>query len=44
MADQQHDRIVADHKAWTNSLRPDGLVVSPTVLTEAQAVLPAPDP
>ena len=44
MADQQHDRIVADHKAWTNSLGPEGLVVSPTVLTEAQAVLPAPDP
>jgi len=44
MADQQHNRIVEDHKAWTNSLRPDGLVVSPTVLTEAQAVLPAPDP
>lgn len=44
MADQQHDRIVADHKAWINSLGPEGLVVSSTVLTEAQAVLPAPDP
>lgn len=44
MADYQHDKIVADHRAWINSLGPVGLVVSPTVLAEAQVVLPAPDP
>ena len=44
MTDYQHDKTLADHRAWLGTLAPEGLVVSPAVLADAQVVLGTLDP
>jgi hypothetical protein len=39
MTDYQHEKTLADHRAWLGTLAPEGLVVSPAVLADAQLVL-----
>jgi hypothetical protein len=44
MTDYQHEKTLADHRAWLGMLAPEGLVVSPAVLADAQVVLGTLDP
>jgi hypothetical protein len=44
MTDYQHEKTLADHRAWLGTLAPEGLVVSPAVLADAQIVLGTLDP
>jgi hypothetical protein len=44
MTDYQHEKTLADHRAWLGTLAPEGLVVSPAVLADAQLVLGLLDP
>ncbi len=44
MTDYQHEKTLADHRAWLGTLAPEGLVVSPAVLADAQLVLGTLDP
>jgi hypothetical protein len=44
MTDYQHDKTLADHRAWLGTLAPEGLVVSPAVMADAQVVLGTLDP
>ncbi len=44
MTDFQHEKTLADHRAWLGTLAPEGLVVSPAVLADAQVVLGTLDP
>lgn len=44
MADYHHDTVIAGHKSWLGPLQPEGLVVSSTVMAEAQVILPDPNP
>ena len=44
MTDYQHEKTLADHRAWLGTLAPEGLVVSPAVLADAQVVLGTLDP
>ncbi|MFM8704686.1 MAG: hypothetical protein ACKOHG_12630, partial [Planctomycetia bacterium] len=44
MTDYQHDKTLADHRAWLGTLAPEGLVVSPSVMADAQVVLGTLDP
>ena len=39
MTDYQHDKTLSDHRAWLGTLAPEGLVVSPAVMADAQVVL-----
>ena len=39
MTDYQHDKTLSDHRAWLGTLSPEGLVVSPAVMADAQVVL-----
>ena len=39
MTDYQHDKTLQDHRAWLGTLAPEGLVVSPAVMADAQVVL-----
>jgi hypothetical protein len=36
MTDYQHEKTLADQRAWLGMLTPEGLVVSPAVLADAQ--------
>ncbi|MBM4059169.1 MAG: hypothetical protein FJ275_13200, partial [Planctomycetes bacterium] len=44
MTDYLHEKTLADHRAWLGTLAPEGLVVSPAVLADAQVVLGTLDP
>ena len=44
MTDYQHEKTLQDHRAWLGTLAPEGLVVSPAVLADAQVVLGTLDP
>lgn len=44
MTDYQHEKTLADHRAWLGTLAPEGLVVAPAVLADAQVVLGTLDP
>jgi hypothetical protein len=44
MSDYQHEKTLQDHRAWLGTLAPEGLVVSPAVLADAQVVLNTLDP
>jgi hypothetical protein len=39
MTDYQHEKTLQDHRAWLGTLSPEGLVVSPAVMADAQVVL-----
>ena len=39
MTDYQHDKTLQDHRAWLGTIAPEGLVVSPAVMADAQVVL-----
>lgn len=44
MTDYQLEKTLADHRAWLGMLSPEGLVVSPAVLADAQVILGTADP
>ncbi len=44
MTDYQHEKTLQDHRAWLGTLAPEGLVVSPAVMADAQVVLGLLDP